>query len=89
MNDDLLAINGIEPSRRVSSLLEGHTRRQKKPNQVKFKFIVHQIHREKEKTKTQSSIKKINSNLEYWLGNIEKLESAQVEVLSRLFSLGK
>ena len=38
-------------------------------NQIKF--IVRQIHIKKKKT--QSSIKKVNPNMEYWLGNTEEL----------------
>ena len=52
-----------------------------------IKFIVRQIHRE-EKTRTQSSIKTVNPNTEYWLGNAQKPESLRVEVLPRLFTLG-
>ena len=42
------------------------------PNRIKF--IVRQIHRKKEKTQTQPSIKKVSPYTEYRLGNTKKLE---------------
>ena len=53
------------------------------------KYIVRQIHREKHKTQTQSTINNVNPNKEYWLGNTKKLENLRFEVLPRLFTFEK
>ena len=42
------------------------------PTLIIFKFIVRQIHREKEKNKHNQQFKKVNLNMEYLLENTEK-----------------
>ena len=54
-------------------------------NQIKF--TVRQIHRKKEKNKHNYQLKKVYLDLEYWLGNPEKLKSVRVKVLPSLLSL--